>query len=519
MEKEFNKDLKLIAKSSLIVLLGVGLSKILTYVYRIIIARYFGPEIYGLLSLALMASGILIALSSLGLPEGILRYVALFRGTKQLKELKYTINFALKLVLILSVITAIFLFIFAQQISLKIFHNADLAIFLKIFSFTIPLTVLSNVFLSILRSFEKIASYSFVTNIVRNLSKAIFLFILIFLGLGSNSVALSHVFGILIMLWFAYSLSRKELKQLKIENILQKEDKRKIARDIFSYSWPILFVSVLQITLSWIDSFFLGYFKGVLEVGLYAAAMPIAMLLYFVPEIFMQLFFPLITKSYASKNIVLIEELSKQVGKWIFIVNLPIFMIIMIFPHEIIHLIFGPQYIGAGVALRFLSIGLFITTIAPTICYHLLLMGGKSKVIFYNTLTGIILNSILNIIFIPMKNIWIIGNETGINGAAIATMISLIAMNIIILFETKKYLSIVPLRRKMIRILFASIIPLIILIFVKYSFKLNLFSTGLISCLFILLYILFLLIFKCFDKNDNLVINALKNKIYRRKLH
>ena len=54
---EFDSNLKLIAKSSVIVFAGIFLSKIFTYLYRIIIAREFGPEAYGLFSLALVISG------------------------------------------------------------------------------------------------------------------------------------------------------------------------------------------------------------------------------------------------------------------------------------------------------------------------------------------------------------------------------------------------------------------------------------------------------------------------------
>ena len=48
-ESNFNKSLSILAKSSIWVFAGVILSKILGYAYRIIVARYYGPEVYGLL--------------------------------------------------------------------------------------------------------------------------------------------------------------------------------------------------------------------------------------------------------------------------------------------------------------------------------------------------------------------------------------------------------------------------------------------------------------------------------------
>ena len=55
--KGLDKSLKLLVKTSVIVFIGIALSKILTYGYRVIIARHYGPEVYGLFSLSLMIVG------------------------------------------------------------------------------------------------------------------------------------------------------------------------------------------------------------------------------------------------------------------------------------------------------------------------------------------------------------------------------------------------------------------------------------------------------------------------------
>ena len=61
---EIDRGLKLIVKSSMIVFIGLFLSKLLTYIYKIIIARYYGPEVYGIFSLAFMIVTLFVAFSS-----------------------------------------------------------------------------------------------------------------------------------------------------------------------------------------------------------------------------------------------------------------------------------------------------------------------------------------------------------------------------------------------------------------------------------------------------------------------
>ena len=51
------EEIKNIAKGSLIILIGIFLSKFLTYIYRAIVARFLGSSDYGLLTLGLAISG------------------------------------------------------------------------------------------------------------------------------------------------------------------------------------------------------------------------------------------------------------------------------------------------------------------------------------------------------------------------------------------------------------------------------------------------------------------------------
>ena len=87
--KKINNALKLLAKSSIIVFIGVFISKIALYFYRAIIARYFGIESYGLFSLAILVLNLVVAISLLGLSEGIVRYATIYRGKKQFKKINY----------------------------------------------------------------------------------------------------------------------------------------------------------------------------------------------------------------------------------------------------------------------------------------------------------------------------------------------------------------------------------------------------------------------------------------------
>ncbi len=513
---ELNQSLKLIAKTSFIVFILLILSKLLTYAYRIIIARSFGPEMYGLFSLSIMISGWFVAVFSFGLVEGIIRYISFYRGQKKPNEVYYLIELTSKFLFMTSVIACIILFLLSGFISVTIFHNEKLIIFLKWFAIFVPFSIFTSLFVSILQSYEKVTWYSFIRYIVDNGSKLVFLLLFIFLGLKTDAVIFSYIAGITGMFIVSYLVCRK-LEVFSKKSNLKAKNKVEIRRQVFSYSFPLIFVSIISVLFVWIDSFVIGYFRDVTEVGIYNSAAPISALFIIAPSLFIALFFTLINKQFGKNNIETVREMSKQITKWIFILNLPFLILILLFPDAFINIIFGSQYITeratyfgitfsqAGMSLRFLAIGMFFYSIF-IVSENLLSMSGRSKIVLFDISTAAIANLLLNLSLVP---------RYGIAGAAFATMITYIFWSLITLFQTRHYLSIVSLRRKMIYIFLVSLIPTILLFIIRYFVEINLVTLVLQTIFFFLSYFLLIILTKGFDENDWLIINSIKSKLSR----
>jgi len=508
-EHSVNKNLKLIAKSSLIVFIGIAVSKILVYIYRVIIARQFGPDMYGIFSLASMAISWFAAFFAFGLNEGIVRYISIFRGTKNEKKIRYVFRISSAIMIVSSIVGGILLFLLSDFISLQIFHNQELAIFLKAFSILVPLTILSGAYLSLIRAYEMVGWQSFIFNIAQNVVKVSVLILLVVMGMRSSSpIIISYMLGIFIMFVMSYLVARYKIPGVFAENKIagKMPAKNKILTELIHYSYPIMFTGIFSIIFYWLDSFAIGYFRNVTEVGYYNAAVPIAMLLLLAPELFTQLFFPIIAKEYSKKNYSTIKELSKQVGKWIFIINLPIFILIILFPGALINILFGKEYLVAAQALRILSVGALVSSIF-IISQNIISMIGKSRMLLYNILITTAINLALNVILVP---------ALGINGAALSASLSFILLNAMIILEAKHYAGIIPLRRKMLKILLVSLIPVALLILAKNFILLNLFTMILLGIFFIVIYAFLMLATGCLDRNDAMIIETFKKYFAKR---
>ena len=302
-DKEVNKDLKLLVKSSIVVFIAIFLSKVFTYAYRIVVARVYGPEVYGLLALSLMCVGWFIAFGGVGLNQGLLRFISFYRGKNEGKKISYLFKKSLIISIIGGIIAGTIVFLLSGFIANTIFKNESLEIFLKIFSLTIPLGIISAIFLSMLRAYEKINWFTFLTNIFRSFAILIMLVLFILIGFGPKSVPYSYLAGAILLLIAGFFVLKKVLLKKIFNSSVSYEDYSGVFRKVLSYSWPLIFFGLVISIFHWTDSLIIGIFRSVEEVGFYNAAVPIALLLTLSKDLFTQLFFPLVTKEYARGRI------------------------------------------------------------------------------------------------------------------------------------------------------------------------------------------------------------------------
>jgi O-antigen/teichoic acid export membrane protein len=505
-EKQLESSLKILAKTSAIVFIGVFLSKLFTYLYRIVIARYLGPEVYGIFSLAFIIISLAIAISSLGLGEGVMRYISYYRGKNERMKISFIFHKSLRIIFISSIFFALVLFLSSDIIAIKLFHNIDLVLYLKLFSLSLPFSVIGLVFIYTLRAFEKIKLYTLLNNVLPAGLRLLFISVIIFLGFKINAVIFSYVVSVICTFVIAFYITKVSLP--KIFGTFKISERKKIilSRELFTYSWPIMVLGFINGIFYWIDSFTIGFFQDTYYVGLYNSAVPIVALLGIASELFMQLFFPLITKEYSKGNMELISQTSKQVSKWIFIINLPVFILLIFFPGAAINILFGSEYLTAESALRILAVGGFAGIFVPLLS-NIISMSGRSKLLLSNIVIVSIFNLILNIILIPIY---------GINGAAFSTSLSWIILSVVLFFEVFKIAGFIPLRRRIFSIILSIIVPTTVLYLLKGYVVLNIFGLIMLVFLFLAIYILSILLFKGFDRNDLMIILLFKEKVMRK---
>lgn len=384
----------------------------ISFFVGIYIARYLGPSNYGLFSYVLSFVGLFSFLTSFGVDSIINREIVINHSNKdELIATGFYIKIIGSLVAIMSV------FIVSILITKDIFTLGLIWIFSLSF---IPqaFNVIEIYFQSQVLS-KKVVTAQITSSIVSTilkiicivLDKGVFWLTVIYL------IETSMYSTILI---FSFKKFGEDIRKWKF--------KTQIAKKLLRDSWPVMLSAVAVGIYLKIDQVMIKNILGNEQSGVYAVVAKLSEVWYFIPNIICTSLFPSIIKTISS-NKELFNKRMKNFYSLMFWLSFFIALFTTIFSYQIIKILFGNAYLGGVVALQiyvWAGIGVFLGGAVN----QFLLASNLTKIIFYSTMLGAIINVVINIILIPI---------IGINGASIATLIAytLATLSIFVFKETR----------------------------------------------------------------------------------
>ncbi|MBA7530291.1 lipid II flippase MurJ [subsurface metagenome] len=438
-------------------------------------------------------------LGLLGLPAGVTRYVSFYKGKGDKGRIKGTIVSALKISFPFSLLLALLLFLTAGWLSVNIFHESNIAPILQILSIAIPFWVVALIFLHVAIGFQDMKYYVYVERIFQEGFKLAIILILLYLGFGVFGVVIGWTMTFMIMPFLAfYFLERKIFPIFK--NKITSISTRK---ELFSFSLPLLFTGVLVLIMGYTDTLMLGYFSLTYDVGLYNVALPIAASLGTVSAAFTQIFGSTITELYSLGKDKEMGKIYSVATKWILSIVFPAFLLMFLFSRQIIGIIFGMDYIAASTALRILSFAYLISSLF-NLSGRVISAVGRTKLIFLTHFIGAIANVALNFYLIPLYNI---------NGAAMATAISIVILFILSFLFAYHIKKMQPFKVIYLKPIFAAIIAILLTyVLTKYLLGTSFLILVLMLFVFLGVYLVLLLLFKSFDEEDLMIMTAVEQR-------
>ena len=498
--EEKNHTLRLLVRGAGITLIGILLIDLFAFLYKLMIARYLGPGAYGQLTIGITILTLSTAFTMVGLPAGLSRFISYYFVQKKFSETKAVVIVGLLTVLPISLLFSFMIQLSAPYIAAHVFHNPPVTKILRIFGWIIPLYALVQLGKTILQGFKRIGHRIIVESFGEHALRFVLAAAVVLIGKGIYGLAIAYLAGMVFALFIALYLVQKVMKKVKQVKIFPLTV---VAKELFIFSLPLAFSSIVFSVMKWSDTLMLGYFKDAVQVGLYNVALPLSTILAMSYSAFRNLTLPVMTEFYAKKKIEEVRTSFMAISRWIFLTTFPVFLLMILFPGEIIAIFFGNQYRTAGLPLIILTVGVFINA-ATGLVAETLQTFGRTKTIFWCALFGTVLNVILNYFFIP---IW------GMAGAAIATSTSISLVNIIMLYFVQQLLHMRFEYKYYIKYLTASIVPFIVVYVILSRLRpLSFVSTIVGLLVFLSLNAILLFVLKSFTAEDIMIVNTIENK-------
>lgn len=413
---------ELLSGSAITFVLKMG-GMLLSYVLIFLISKQLGAEGVGFFQLMLQILTVLGMVLGLGMNIAVLRYVGQFNNEAEKNKIKDLYNHFISIVGPLSLIVSIILYFSAEWIMQKLGKNSEYTLGLQLVAFSLPLFTINQISVELIRGLKKLQISELIRSVLRPLIMIIGIIILSFNHVSKMDIIYLLFVTTIINSMFSRYAIWKNIRKMNLKRSTFSKN------ELIKTSLPIMISNISAVLIISFPMFFLDYYFGQEETGIYTVAYKISILISLSLVIINTISAPFYSKLFWSGNMKELKETIKKSTRISSVISLFLAIPILIFSKEIL-LFFGNDYIYDVRILQVLVISQLINTLSgPT--GLLLNMTGEQKTL-RNISAAIFLSStILYFLFL---------NSLGVLGVAIIFSISIIIQNIItIIFIYRKW--------------------------------------------------------------------------------
>lgn len=401
-----------------------------TFVFNFILAKFLDIDDFGHFMLAYTILVGLSIVSRFGMGTAVLRFAGVLYENKNPGQLKKLNVDALKLNLLLSITLSICLLLFKKTLANYFFDGELVDSLLTVIAIVIPFYSYIGLQSAFMKAYKKPQwAALFEIGIVNFFTGSIVL-CLALVGLeitkeiASVILLLSCVAVVFVGSEYVKRILRKSTMTSKV---IQVETNTNFFRTLPDYALS----SIIDYSVKFTPTLFLGYFASSSDVGLYSLANRIAIVISFILWIINSVYAPYFANLYENGDKIKLQQMVKNSMLYMILIATPLFLIILIFSTQILGY-FGSAYKDASFALILLGTGQYINVLTGPVVFLLNMTGLQKKIRNIVILTGA-LSIISSLIFIPIY---------GIMGAVFSTVIGLVIQNLLALYITKRDLEI-----------------------------------------------------------------------------
>lgn len=429
-----DKNLKeLIQGGSISFIFRIG-GLIMGYILTLLIAKLFGAEGLGEYVLAVTVLRLFVLIAKLGFDTTSIRFLASFVIQKKWDSIHFFRRKVIFILIITSIISSICMYLFSEDLGLLLSLDYK---YIRLNSFFVLPMVFFMLHYQSLRGLKRIGDFSFFYRMSQSLFSIIAIVVL-YQFISDDAIPIyAYLISLLIVsalsfVSFQYHYERKKRGEISAElKILNYST-------LFKISIPLMFAQSVQFIMAWTDKLMLGVMATSQEVGIYHTAFKLSMFAAIALMSVNSITSPKIAELYAKNDLNQVKNVAQSSTKIIFWLTLPLLVLFFTFPTFFLGL-FGSEFKLGVTAFLILSVGRLVSSFSGSVG-NILQMTNNQNYFAGVLFLGAIINIVLNLVLIPSSSPLAQYGYSGINGAAIASMMSLIFWNISMVLIVKKKL-------------------------------------------------------------------------------
>ena len=373
--------------------------KIISAIFvTIYIARYLGPESFGILSYALAIVAIFMAISRLGMDSILVRDLAKYPDqAKAYIGTAFILMFVAAIAGLVVISAVIYFFDSEPQTKIYIWILASGLMFQTL------LVVDYNFQSQVKAKYSSIAKS--IALMISSAIKIVLVWVKADLLLFTIAYALDHVI-IALMLTIAHFIA----KQPGFLFVFH----RNLVKPVLKSAWPMILTAGMGVLLLKFDQVLIGIMLSKEELGYYTAALRLYEGWVIFPQVIAMSLIPAIVEiKYKSEEIYKIKMI--QFMRAVILINLVVAVTVTMFSENIIELLYGKSFYLSVDVLK-IVIWCALVMGVGSVSFRYLINEGLERKIVRIMAMALFSNIFLNLIFVPFF---------GIHGAAMALLISM----------------------------------------------------------------------------------------------
>lgn len=416
------REVRQLAKGSASALGFMLLGRGAALVLQVMLSRYLGVSAYGVVVLLTSMARLGQQVVGLGIGQGIVRFGACYAAANDGRAMRAVVRKSALLVIISSAICGTVLWLVRDRVVVLLGGDPRLNSLIGIALLVLVMLSILSLAGGVIRSQRRAGQSSLVREVITPVARIIIIGAIMLAGgqLGGVmwGIAAGTAVAVLAGVFYVYRIMADTRDWVAFPQDSDDQLKPRVS-SLLRVSLPMFLSGFSYAVILYIDRFMIGfYLNDPTHVGVYHAAATIAMQMNVGFMACNIMFAPMIAMAYRKGDMQEFGILFQRIPWWAFLFSAPL-LLAGAFNAKVLMSLFGSDFIaGTSVLIILLAAQAYNVFTGPA--GVVLQMTGRQNLDMYINLALVVVNIVLNMVLIP---------KHGVTGAAMATMISVIAVH------------------------------------------------------------------------------------------